>query len=303
MFMGVTAYSSVPSVDSYEKAEAVLARCSRTPTGRKRAPGGMGEFPLGMTKRGSTSVRRLENGAIAFRLYETDVVTWNEDNSVNIQNFGTVTTTRFADHFLPDGIRLTHPSREGGHAMIHYKAAGDEGWDRHVCKGGDVRMMRQGDGWAPDEETIDEMIFLELDRTLARRLLAPLHLKDFAAWLSMAPNHMHVDWQSFDSDACADALRERDFREAARLLPSIEIPRGFGLADRIKPRNIKTPYRDRVITMASIDRLKLALWEDWGALLHVKHKTLPVKQFDRYMRRIRQLSGMGVHTYGLGPRR
>lgn len=155
MYMGVQSHRGHRNVSSYEQALALHEKQSKTPTGKARKPielycaGGGTAYPLGLTKRGQTRVIRYgSDDSIAFRLYETDVVTWYPDNSVSIENYGTVTTSEFATNFLPAGISLRHPvnrrsGASGGDKGIAY---GPWGKERMVCQGTAVRFTEGPDG-------------------------------------------------------------------------------------------------------------------------------------------------------------
>lgn len=304
-FMGITAHQGAKRVINFETAQQALEAASKTPTGRNRAPKEYG-FPLGGHSKSVTWVRE-EGGSIAFRLYETDVVTWHPDNSVDIENHGTVTTSGFASRFLPPTISLCYPSKNGGHRGITYATEnGNQRWySRHVCWGYPVTFRQNEDDiWLPDLDTCDTVRFYgKVDARAARELYKGLNLRAFDNWLSMAPLHLQIEHDWFDLDECCEALRKRDFIRAAECLPLIEVPRGFGLADRMKPLPIATTRWDEKITMASLQRLKLALWEDRNLLDIDEVQTLSVADFDRRMQRIRQMRTLDVPTYDMGPQR
>lgn len=243
MFMGISAANNVRSVNSLADARRVLRDVKLTPTGRARAEKPYG-FPIGGHSKSVTWARATEDGGVAFRLYETDVVTYLGDGSVVIENYGTTSTTKFANTFAPKTLHLCYPvttrGNEGGHKGIRYHCASEYDWKTaRVCTGDAVRFVESENGaWLPDETTLDPIRVPTLDRKLARRIATDHHLCDFEMWLSMAPRHLdleHVDW---DLAACSDALKRRNFAEAAVNLPLIEEPAGFGTADRMKPLNI-----------------------------------------------------------------
>lgn len=303
MFMGVNAYTDAPRVDCYDDADRAFRKYRDREAGkRRRRPLPAGEYPLGGHHKSVTWVRRDEaTGAIAFRLYDTDVVTWHNDNSVEIENFGTATTTAFASRFTPRGIHLNRPvsirGNDGGNRAICYHAPGGEGrLDRRMCRGDLVRFTLEGDHQVPDEATLDTMRFVEVDRKAARAATADLPWKDFDNWLSMAPMHLNLEHNGFDLDDCVDALRRRDFRAAAVTLPAITIPNGWGAADRVKPLAIRTAH-DEAITLGSIGKLKLAIWEDAGALDVIERTTVSCREYDRLMSRVRDLRRLGISGY------
>jgi len=291
MFMGVRSYHDALGVASYEQAQAVLERASKTPTGRLREAKQWG-YHLGMNRNhGVTWVREVGDGNIAFRLYDTDVVVWRPDNSFEIDNFGTVTTTDFARRFLPVGISLRCPREAqgvaGGDTNICYVAEPRPArgyWsDWHICRGDSpVTFRPHGEVWLPAEEDLIPMRFVQLDRKAARQISRMHHLADFDSWLSMAPRHLDIEHIEFDLDECADALRKRDFRRAAEFLPLITEPTGWGAADRIRDAALPIATRrwDAHVTMGSLARLRMALYEDAGCYRRVEATTMPQRQFE-----------------------
>lgn len=319
MFLGLSSLDSVKGAHDYESAQAVLAKYSKTPTGRARTRKAQG-YPLNMSSNtGVTWVRDDPDGTINFRLYDTDVVVWHPDNSVEIENYGTVTTSKFARSFLPAGVYLNHRTEtrghRGGNSAIRY-ATGEETithWDGevraypgkyHLCQGSVVRFRQHEDNvWLPDEDTLDEMQFLEItaDRRQRAELAKTYHLKDFAQWLPMAAHHLELEHDGWDLDECADALQARDFRKAAEYLPTVTISNGWGAAERIKPLPIAVSDRNSPITMGSLNKLKLALLEREGLVETVKRVTISCDEYDKLMRTTREvvaLGGGGYRTYG-----
>jgi len=299
MYLGVTSHQSAPRVASFADAQRALERASTTPTGRARAAKPDG-FPLGGHSKSVTWVREIDGGSIAFMLYQTDVVVWAPDNSVHIDNFGTVTTSGFAARFLPAGISLNHTVEKrgasGGNKAIQYRSS-TEGcaWgSRRMCQGDVVRFVEDGDVWVPDEDTLDPMTFPVYDTRAMRDLGKRYHLKDFELWLSMAPMHLDLEHEGFDVDDCMAALEKRDFRTAAVHLPTITIPNGWGAAERIKPLPIAVADSNKPITLGSIGKLRLAILDDQGLMAEQRVTTMPVREYRKRMALVRQLEGMGL---------
>lgn len=284
----------------YADALLALEAASRTPTGKTRAPKADG-YPLGGHSKSVTWVRQCDDGSVAFQLYSTDVVVWHPDNSVEIDNYGTTTTSSFAARFLPNSIALN----VAGNTISYATEAGRYAWSGNVCRGKhNVATFREHDNvWLPDEDTLTVMDFPEFDRATMRGIAKAYPWKDFDAWLSMAPMHLDLEHQEFDTTTCRDALLERNFRRVAEHLPTVKVPRGFGLADRMKPLKIAVRGYDTMVTLASIRKLKLALCQTEGGLTSVPLKTVSRKEFDRRMKRVREISNLGLcgyYEYGPG---
>lgn len=289
----------------------MLGRASKTPTGKQRRAKDKG-FPLGGHNKSVTWVRERADNAIAFTLYSTDVVTWHPDNSVEIDNYGTVTTSRFAERFLPAGVHLHHPvyrrgGVSGGANTIGFRtAAEDEGYRSAICQGDVVRFQPIADDlWLPDESTCYDLCLpIGVDRRKARELSKYYNLRDFEAWLSMAPIALasggdrieHNDWEL---DICMEALEARNFRLAAEHLPLVKDTGAYGT--ELKPLPITTSRFDEHITASSLSRLKLAMWREEGVLRTETRTAWDRSDWDRGMRRVKELTRLGVDVRGLGP--
>lgn len=116
----------------------------------------------------------------------------------------------------------------------------------------------------------------------------------------MAPIHMDIEHEGFDLDDCVEALEARNWRRAAETLPTVTIPNGFGAASRVKPLRIRTSDRDKPVTMGSLGKLKLAVWNDIGALTTVVVRTVSRDEYDRRMARVKELAALGVPVWDYG---
>lgn len=296
MFMGVHSHYNVRQVNSYADAQAVLAKFSRTPTGKARREKPYG-FHLSMNRNHSvTWVRETADQSIAFRLYETDVVTWHPDNSFTLVSWPSVTTRDFASGFTPDGVSLS------SNETVTYRPPVRDGdwrasWDAaRICRG-DATFRQTDAGWAPDEAELEPIRFLELDQKKARALSREYRLKDFSNYLAMAPLHMNLMYEGEDCPKAVEALKERDFRRAAVHLPLIASSRAFGN----EPVYLRIAAGSGCgITMSSVDRLRDWIYDRWGAFSDVSAKTWPLREFENRMKRLKALEKADVRTYGYG---
>ncbi len=308
MFLGVRSYNDSASCHDYESARRTLERTSLTPKTKRPRVEKLWGYHLGMSRNhGVTWVREMQDkgyeGAIAFRLHDTDVVIWRPDNSFELENWGSVTTSGFARTFLPGGVNLAHPVTRrggtGGYVGTHYRVEG-EWW---VCCGATPRFRQHGDDWLPDEDTVDKVAFPELtSRAAARDLAAELHLRDFETWLSTAPHFTEIEHEGWDVEDCMDALRERDFMQASKHLPLTHDTGAYGTKLKIIP--IITGERDMHVTTSALGKLKLAAWEQCGLLRKEIFRTLPMTEFNRRMQRVKALARLDhTTTWHYGPRR
>ena len=290
MYLGVIAHHNVLRVMDYESA----VKAQRAGTMRSKV----------------ASVYERSDGAIAFRLYLTDVVVWNPDNSVEIDNYGSQTTSGFAKHFLPQGIHLSYPTvrrnMSGGANTIQFHAHPDRpdlSWeDRyHVCQGSVVRFTEQGGAWLPDEDTCyDIRLPVGMDRKKFREVAKRYHLKEFENWLAMAPIHLDIHHVAWSTHSCMAALEAREFRIAAEALPTILETSAFGLCDRTQPLPIHT-LPGRYISMASLAKLKLAIQDFEGLRVEEARRVWSVRDYNNGMKRVRELSNLGMAVHDLGP--
>jgi hypothetical protein len=90
--------SGVPCLANYDKANAFFQRT-------KPWRGSSDDVrPVHPSRRRHMEMRRLPDGSIAFKLYDTDVVTWHPDNTLTIVPYPSRTTNMFAHALLPRGI-------------------------------------------------------------------------------------------------------------------------------------------------------------------------------------------------------
>lgn len=316
MFTGLSASERTEGAHDYESAVACYEAAQLTPERKlRREPDRDGYYPLTTNHKGPTRVGE-EGGSIYFRLYRTDVVIWRPDGSVEIDNYGTVTTSAFAHRYLPAGIYLRHKIESlrrgktlGSDHIWYADRPGVRSWSGRVCCGSLVRFVPQGDGaYLPDEDTCDDMRLVDLDRGKCRKVARQFHLRDFESWLSAAPAHLRgvgsgIEHEFWSLGDCLAALEVRDFRTASQYLPPVKVPGGFNAAERMVPLDIAVHERDEMITLSgSLRKLKLAIWSEEGLFDDVVFKTLPAAEFERRSRRVRELVQLDVineHRYGI----
>lgn len=307
MFLGVTSHHNTRRVTSYAEAQAVLEACKKTATGKRRTEKPEG-FALGLKSRGVTWVKGHSDGSIGFTLYATEVICWHPDNSVVVNNWGSVTTSGFASRFLPSGISLCCRRTNGGSTAIQYRSelgANDRyrygRWS--LCQGTLVRFVESpcGQLWLPDEETCDEIVYPRIDRSVSRDLGRKYSLPEFKTWLEVAPAHMAtIEHEGYDYDACVAALLRRDFTTASKHLSLMNASKCWRGSHSIASLNFRCAGHDNYVSLRSIERLRLAmLIEDYGVEA-IRVKTPLLNDHERYMKLARQMKTIGHYNgYGL----
>lgn len=281
-------------VRDYESALAALKergrRARRLTEDEVARPNGA-SAPLGHPRSEVTGVRMGADEEIRFRLYSTDVVVWWPDNSVEIENYGTVTTTAFAHALLPHGFWLASRREE----LIFFNGL--------ACAGPVVRFEHKDGHWWPDEDTLTTLRYPQLDRKAAREVRREHHLKDFEEWVTVGSAHFRIEHDTYNLSRCADALRERDFRTAAAHMPAVDLYsrtyRGFGIRDRARPLPVVCWGRGVVVLPSSFQHLALALYDREGAFDTIERKVLSCEEFERLERKARQVDKWASSGWGL----
>ena len=301
MYLGVRNYHDVNAVNFYADAERALDRAGRTKTGRARELGTYG-FPLGAYYKSVTWVRKLSSGGIAFRLYNTDVVVWFPDNSIEIENFGTKSTTQFASKFLPAGIHLTHEvqKRDGtyGYNGIQYTGPDGQTW---VCEGNGVRLNPTDETlryWQP-EGNFEFTLPVRTDVS-PRGLTKKYNLAEFERWLFTAPDHIDIEHEQPDLSVVLEALLAKDYERAAKHMPLVGEPKGFRAAPS-HAFNIYTGSSSLMVRKSSLARVEVAIYYDEHAIVDQQFKEVPLDVYRRSMILARQLEGTGLSgkSYGI----
>ncbi len=97
------------------------------------------------------------------------------------------------------------------------------------------------------------------------------------------------------------ALKHRDFRKATQNLPVI-IPDKFDTVAAVAACALPVlTYRGEYVTMGSLAKLKLALWEDEGLIGTETHRTVDCRTYANGMARARELEALGCYNpWGMG---
>jgi hypothetical protein len=155
------------------------------------------------------SVRKDPDDSIAFRLYETDVVTYHPDNSLTIEPYSSMTTTRFARAYSPSWLSTWFGSPLGALVCVE---------DRYYQTDYQAITFVCTEGvWAPRAPRPFDVPYV--DRTAGRAALRAHGYPDFRDWL-----WAYLPMQALSGDhnalfqGLARALGTRGASEKARVL-------------------------------------------------------------------------------------
>lgn len=297
MYRGVKLNVSVHDYDSAYEALAERVKRAKVRGADVLDPNVRTEAGLGHTRSHVTGIRLLHDSSIACRLYSTDVVTWHPDNSVSVISHPTATTSAFANALLPAGLYLGGESE-----LMTFFPGCDESADwcqrwrsARVCDG--TGTYRNVDGvWLPDETTIAPRMHLTLDKSISRQVCKEHPFGQFKTWLFAACGVLDIEHQGEDLDKCAEALRARNFRQAAEHLPTINVPRGFGICERLKPLRMRNVHYGAPVTLGSVDYVRRWLYVDAGAYVKTEVTTMSSTEYDCQRRLRNQLRNVGAYV-------
>ena len=285
MYCGVKLDVSVHDYDSAYEALAERAKRAKVRGADVLDPNVRTEAGLGHRRSTVTGIRLLRDSSVACRLYNTDVVVWHPDNSVSVTTFPTITTAAFANALLPVGLNLGGESE-----MMTFFPGCDRASDwserwraAHVCNGSGT--YRQVDGaWVPDADTIEPMDMIHLDRSISRAVCREYPFAAFKTGLFAACDVMDIEHQGEDYEACAEALRAGQYRRAAEHLPTVTVPRGFGIRKRLKPLRMSGVRYNSPVTLGSVEYLRRWLYKDAGIYSTTEVTTMSSAQYEQQRR-------------------
>lgn len=296
MYCGVKLDVSVHDYDSAYEALAERAKRAKVRGADVLDPNVRTEAGLGHRRSTVTGIRLLRDSSVACRLYSTDVVTWHPDNSVSVISHPTVTTSAFANALLPSGLNLGGESE----LMTFFPGCGSNaGWSERwqsarVCNG--TGTYRCVDGvWLPDEDTLYPLSVVTLDKSISRQVCKEHPFGQFKTWLFAACGVLDIEHQGEDLDKCAEALRARNFRQAAEHLPTVNVPRGFGIRERLKPLRMSNVRYGAPVTLGSVEYLRRWLYDDAGAYTKTEVTTMSSTQYEQQRKLCNQLRNVGIY--------
>lgn len=249
-------------------------------------------------ERFNKAMRELDDGSIAFRLYQTDCVIWHPDNTLTIQGYMSMSTSCFIGMLAPENVSHQIGRKNWDEPVLHLrgiypsKAERALPWEQSRSIWRDywnsgmiiqcsrpVRLRRTRKLWLPvkpDELTPFEMF--RVDRAAARRASAKYHLSELHqivnAAIALAGRPVLPPTQTSGSmDRIMAALREEQYLTAVSLMPRGGGSTAFGR--RMVASNELTP--------GYLQQLRNHIYECEGALESYEERTLTPGQYKRYV--------------------
>lgn len=227
---------SIPRLTTYAQARARYDKAP-IPRGWVKAEGGTRILAERTNK---NKLIHTEPGKVMCRLYSTDVVTYHEDNSVEITTWASRTTTEFADALLPYGLGVDMACQLGPVVWVGNRHSPDL---RGYLVPDRIRLVPAGDTWTvhPDTPT-PSFEHYSINQPVLRAALNAVGYPAFVDWFrarwalgwpketARACDH---DWRTGKPTygmltrgptfrACADeviaALKARDYAALPKLL-------------------------------------------------------------------------------------
>lgn len=234
------AATSYAHVDSYARACRVLERRMVSDTGKPRTAGPYGYCLNPSRNQGSQMVRRLANNAIAFRLHNTDIITYHDDDSIDVQCWASVSTSNVFNSLSPATVRMD------SHSQVFVETPN--------CKkvySGRLSLHPSGDGrtWNVDETGRLKFSYYTADAVARRRARKARNYRTFRDVVTMTAMHLGLEHVAKDRTSASyqemvridqqliDCMRDMQFSQAVRLLPIRPDKRQFAFG-RPTPKSV-----------------------------------------------------------------
>lgn len=128
--------------------------------------------PVHPSRRRHMEMRLTNDNSVAFRLYNTDVVTWHPDNSFTVKPYPSPTTDKFASALLPGRICARFNSQLGTILQVNDQL--------YLCRSA-TRVKRIDDTWTVVDGT-EPIVWPVLNKAKARAALRDSRYNDFMLW-------------------------------------------------------------------------------------------------------------------------
>lgn len=196
MAFGISTYD-LPTLHTYEGA---LFRWERTAPWRGKK-GEHDERPLSTNRRAKhKTIRKLNDGSIACRLYGTDLVIYRPDGSIQINPYDSKSSRLFVSAIAPCAWRL---ARIGSMLFYNLGYAGPAGAPVkyiQVAAGKDntVTFTRASDGvWHIDPSHLVDTTISKVNRKGINAVMARTRFSDFKAWALMSHAIYKIECQKY----------------------------------------------------------------------------------------------------------
>lgn len=290
-----------PSISSYAEAKA---HYDRTDPWRRPDEVWPGKKIIGhqCSKHARKTMRELEDGSIAFRLYDTDCVTWHPNNRITIRGWSSPSTTEFVGMLTPAGISHGQGRKNEWEPILYLYDNGRPPWETEesytsyrekvrpwyartqIIQCSQPVTLYEVDGrWLPIDDTeLEPFRLYRFDRRASRAAAAKYHLKqlegviDAAIALSGGTAHPPATGQrtggGVQMGAIMAALEQEQYLTAIGLMPRGGGSYKFG----------RKPVSDRMITPGFLMRLRNHIYEHEGAVERYEQTRLTPAQYKKF---------------------
>ncbi len=178
MFNNYCRATSLPAIDSYEKA---AAEWEKTKPIRGRAY--TDKRPLGKMRAVDRFAIIKRGDSYALRYHNTDVVTYHADGSITLDYWASKSTDEFANRLLPKGVTSWFTCALGAAVILS-----QQGEDRLYLLGRNQHMVFDHgiSGYRLEQPKAIEVY--GIDRKAARAALKATRYRTFMHWLEMKEN-------------------------------------------------------------------------------------------------------------------
>lgn len=219
--------------------------------------------PLGhRSKRNVKTVRKLDDGSIAFRLYATDVVVWHPDERVTVTQHDSASTRAFSCRLLPPNAQLWSDclTVNTSDSQLYRLDHGDS-----------MVLVKQGRWWVVEASKPWEI--RQLDKVKSKEVRARYKLRGWPAWLRAV----------VALDAVPKARVDGGYQEMREAFLRQDYHRVCELAGRSNGWIGSPGTWVRVARVSSLHRFTSWLMIQEGAVVTISHKVLSIGEYRRFV--------------------
>jgi len=162
----------LPRMTGYASAYAHWEKAEPWPSQRGEYDG----RPLAGRNRKNKVIRKLNDGAIALRLHNTDVVIYRPDERITINAYPSISTDLFANRLLPNGV-IVSLNQAGGY---YVRDGVLSNWQRF--RSNTITLTKHNDYYAAPRDQLQPLVQFRINRRKADLVAKVSGLKDFSIW-------------------------------------------------------------------------------------------------------------------------